>query len=417
MLLDFLGRTYSAPADDTLDSSGGDDAADTDSGADASESAETAAPEKAEKHEPQSPYDFTDGTPGLQPRRRRSSKEDAAESPADKPSDKPAAKAGAKASTEKTADSQSPGDGRRSVDTPAASTGSVSPPVTAPQYDKALAQRAMDLGIPGHEVAALLSDGDLLRHRVAVRENEIRQWQEQQYREQAAQQTQQDYFSPIREQIKRDLIAKGFEENDPTMEAMVNGLEQLHQLHQQREQQLVSHFQNQFTEFQNRLGQVDQLNQQHQQLSAQQQQAMRAHQQAQAEVEVNRFFADQPEEWQAVFGQGGLNDLDQSSAEYQARLKLIEHAAGLSRAGIGGSPAERLEMAKYAVFHPQLETIARKRVADRARNAQGQFQSRPTAEEPATERLSPRERALKLEREWKQRHGFAVSAQHGDPVV
>jgi hypothetical protein len=113
-------------------------------------------------------------------------------------------------------------------------------------------------------------------------------------------------------------------------------------------------------------------------------------------VEFDRFFGGLGDEYKSIVGEGGISDINHSSAEFLVRQQVVINSRLLERefqeSGMPVPAPDQLRMmALRMAAGDQTDRIAREQVTEQLRNEQGQFISKPTSREAAP--LSPHEAA------------------------
>lgn len=114
--------------------------------------------------------------------------------------------------------------------------------------------------------------------------------------------------------------------------------------------------------------------------------------------EMDSFFNSLGDDYADLVGKGTVNDLAPDSPQFKTRVEVTEAMAALREGykarGLKVPPKEILrERAKRLILGDRTQEVARRQVAEQARNAQGQFVARATHREG--QELSAIERADK----------------------
>jgi hypothetical protein len=124
---------------------------------------------------------------------------------------------------------------------------------------------------------------------------------------------------------------------------------------------------------------------------------------------MDAFFAGLGEDYESVFGKGSLDDLPSRSVLRERRLE-VERTVEALRAGYERTgqpiPSENVLMERSArmVAGNEMQALARKRAAEQARDAQGQFVAKPTHREGRPH--TGRERAVQFVENFYRRKGM-----------
>jgi len=162
-------------------------------------------------------------------------------------------------------------------------------------------------------------------------------------------------------------------------------------------------------------GVVAQLNQQFNELREMKQQLQMVSTSFQSQEEaafaerMDGYFNSLGEEYVAIVGKGKLAEMAAESKEAKARKEVNDTmfalAAGYQRLG-QPIPSEKvlLERAARMVFGGHTQELARRQVAEQARNARGQFVAKPTHRDGKP--LDPMSRAVKFAEDFYKKKGL-----------